>query len=126
MRLVSYLGKFSKKLASLADCIYALMGKKAEWLLGEPQQKAFELIKKELIQAPVLFAFDLNENHQVSADSSQYALGAVLLQNTCHKGWQRVEYASPKLTEAKRRYVMIKKEALTRKKFDFYLVDRHF
>ena len=95
-------------------------------MLGEPQQKAFKLIKKEFIQTPVLCAFDLNKNHQVSADSSQYALGAVLLQHTCHKGWQRVEYASPKLTEAKRRYVMIKKEALTRKKFDFYLVDRHF
>ena len=130
MGMVNYLGKFSKNLASLAEPIYAVMGKKAEWLWGEPQQKAFELIKKELTQAPVLSAFDLNKRHRISADSSQYALGAVLLQNAGLEGWQPVEYASRKLTEAERRYAMIEKEALAItwacEKFDFYLVGRHF
>ena len=106
------------------------MNKKAEWLWGEPQQTAFELIKKELTQAPVLSAFDLTKRYRVSADSSQYALVAVLLQNTGLEGQQPVEYASPKLTEAERRYAMIEKEALAItwacKKFDFYLVGRHF
>ena len=32
MEMVNYLGKFSKNLAPLAKPIYAVMGKKAEWL----------------------------------------------------------------------------------------------
>ena len=40
--MVNYLGKFSKNLASIAEPIYAVIGKKAE------------LTKKDLTQAPVL------------------------------------------------------------------------
>ena len=88
MGIVNYLGKFSKNLASLAEPIHTVMGKKAEWLWGGPQQKSFELIKTQVTQAPVLCAFHLNKNHRVFADSSQYALGAVLLQNTGQDGSQ--------------------------------------
>ena len=66
----------------------------------------------------------------MSADSSQFALGAVLLQLTDNNQWQPVEYASRKLTEAESRYAMIEKEALAItwacEKFDYYLVGRSF
>lgn len=64
----------------------------------------------------------------VSADASQFAVGAVLLQSTSKGDWQSVEYASRKLTEAEIRYAMIEKEslAITCEKFDYYPVGRRF
>ena len=46
MGMVNYLGKFSKNSASLAKPIYTVMGKKAEWLWGEPQQEALRAYQK--------------------------------------------------------------------------------
>ena len=127
--MVNYLSKFSKKLAELCVPIYSVMGKR-NWYWGVDQQKAFDLVKVELSSSPVLCAFDLSRNHRVSADSSQYAVGAVLLQMNDSKDWQPVEYASRKLTDTETRYAMVEKEALAIcwacEKFDYYLVGRIF
>ena len=124
--MVGYLSKFSKNISELCSPIYAIMGKKSEWYWGVEQQRAFEGVKVELSNTPILCAFDLGCKHRVSADASQYAIGAVLLQFICRNEWQPVEYASRKLTETERRYSMVEKEALAItwacEKFDFYLV----
>jgi hypothetical protein len=128
--MVNYLNKFSGKLASLSSCIYEVTGSQSEWYWGCDQQKAFEDIKTELMQAPVLCAFDVTRKHRVSSDASKNAIGAVLLQLNQNDEWQPVEYASRKLTATEGRYAMIEKEALgitwACEKFDFYLVGREF
>ena len=130
MGMVNYLSKFSRNLSELCTPIYAVMGVKSEWYWGAEQQKSFDLIKAELSDVPVLCAFDMSCKHRVSADSSQYAVGAVLLQYNSRNEWQPVEYASRKLTEAERRYAMIEKEALAItwacEKFNYYLLGREF
>jgi len=130
MGMVNYLSKFSKNLSELCVPIFSVMGQKSEWYWGVEQQRSFDMIKTELSNTPVLCAFDLRCKHRVSADSSQYALGAVLLQLNCRGDWQPVEYASRKLTEAESRYAMVEKEALAVtwacSKLDFYLVGREF
>ena len=78
--MVNYLGKFSKDLARLAEPLTAVSGKNAVWCWGVDQRDAFAKVKDELSTAPVLTVFDLNSEHRVSADASQSALGAVLLQ----------------------------------------------
>ena len=66
----------------------------------------------------------------MSADTSQSAIGAVLLQQSDTGEWQPVEYASCKMTTAEVRYAMIEKETLgitwACEKFDYYLVGRAF
>ena len=130
MGMVGYLSKFSKNISELCSPIYAVMGRKSEWYWGVEQQRSFDALKTELSNAPVLCAFDLRCKHRVSADASQYAIGAVLLQFNCRGEWQPVEYASRKLTETERRYSMVEKEALAItwacEKFDFYIVGREF
>ena len=130
MGMVNYLSKFSSKFAALGAPIYSVTGQSSEWLWGPQQNKVFEDIKTELSSTPVLCAFDLNRRHRISADSSQFALGAVLLQQNEKGQWQPVEYASRKLTEAEVRYAMVEKEALAItwacEKFDYYLVGRRF
>ena len=129
MGMVNYLNKFSKKLAEISGPIYAVTGT-SDFVWGPDQNSAFEKIKVEISQAPVLCAFDVDRKHRVSADSSRLALGAVLLQFNSQGEWQPVEFASRKLTEAETNYAMIELEALgitwACEKFDFYLVGRIF
>lgn len=129
MGMVNYLGKFSGKLAELSIPIYSVMGK-GDWFWGDQQQRSFEKVKSEMTSVPVLCTFDLNAAHRVSADSSRWALGAVLLQRNSSNEWQPVEYASRKLTSAETRYAMIELESLAVtwacEKYDFYLVGRNF
>jgi len=61
--LVNYLSKFSSKIAGICTPIYAVSGANAEWYWGSEQQKAFQDIKTELSQSPILCAFDLNKKH---------------------------------------------------------------
>ena len=74
--------------------------------------------------------FELRAEHRVTADSSQYALEAALLQRKRGGQWQPVVYISRRLTEAERRYAQLEKEALAItwacEKLDFYLVGSQF
>ena len=82
------------------------------WVWGEPQQKAFERVKKALIASPVLALFDPNLETVLSADASCFGLGAVLLQRQSTGELQPVAYISRAMTPTERRYAQIEKEAL--------------
>lgn len=55
--------------------------------------------------------YDLEKSIRISADVSQYGLGAVLLQQH-DKQWLPVAYASRAFTSAETRYAQIEKELL--------------
>jgi transposase InsO family protein len=128
--MVNYLSQFSPKLAALAVPLNTISGSRSEWVWGADQEQAFESNKVTLTNSPVLCVFDLDKKHRITADSSQLAVGAALLQLNSNGDWQPVEYASRKLTETETRYAMVEKEALAVtwacEKFDYYLVGRKF
>ena len=48
---------------------------------GEPQENAFQLLKKKICEAPVLALPNLQRAFEVETDASNYALGTVLIQD---------------------------------------------
>ena len=101
--MVNYLSMFLKDLQTKLIPIYHLTKKGVLFHWGELQQKAFEVIKKDLTEAPVL-AMPNNEGHMVLvSDTSKIACGSALYRE--QKGRYRlIAYFSKKLPLSAQRY----------------------
>ncbi len=108
--MVNQMGKFSS-LAELTQPLRELLSSKVVWTWGSRQQEAFKNVKEELSRPTVLAKYDPQAPLKVSADSSSFGIGAVLLQRS-EETWKPVVYASRALSETERRYAQIEKEAL--------------
>jgi len=72
-----------------------------------PYQHAFDLLKEALTTAPTLALPDFSQPFEVITDASDYALGAILLQNN-----RPIAYESRKLSKAEINYTTTEKELL--------------
>ena len=101
--MVNYLSMLLKDLQTKLIPIYHLTKKSVSFHWGELQQKAFEQIKKDLTEAPVL-AMPNSEGHMVLvSDTSKIACGSALYQE--QKGRYRlIAYFSKKLPLSAQRY----------------------
>ena len=101
--MVNYLSMFMKDLQTKLIPIYHLTMKGVPFHWGQLQQKAFEMIKKDLTEAPVL-AMPNTEGHMVLvSDTSRIACGSALYQE--QKGRYRLTaYFSKKLPLSAQRY----------------------
>ena len=101
--MVNYLSMFLKDLQTKLIPIYHLTKKGVPFHWGELQQKAFEQIKKDLTEAPVL-TMPNSEGHMVLvSDTSKIACGSALYQE--QKGRYRlISYFSKKLPLSAQRY----------------------
>ena len=57
-----------------------LTRKKAIYMWGDEQNRAFQLLKKMLVVAPILQPLDWNLDFHIFVDASHIAIGAVLMQ----------------------------------------------
>ena len=128
--MVNQMSKFSPNIADTTKPLRELLNKGNSWVWGEPQQNAFEAIKKALTTSPVLSLFDPSYETTVSADASSYGLGAVLLQKQPEGDIKPVAYISRSMTPTEQRYAQIEKEALAFtwacERFADYLVGMKF
>ena len=73
------------------------------WEWGPVQRKAFELLKKTLLSAPILAYPDVSKPFELHVDASGLGLGAVLYQKTGKK-LEVIAYGSRSLNVAERNY----------------------
>lgn len=127
--MVNQLTKFVPHLASETDILRGLLKKNSSWLWGPKQEETFQKIKSMIASPQVLSLFDPTKPTTVSADSSAYGLGAVLLQKK-GKELRPVAFASKSLTKTEKSYAQIEKEALASawacSRFQDYLLGLHF
>jgi hypothetical protein len=108
---VNQFAKFAAILAEQPAPIPDLLHKDRAWVWDAVHQKSVDaVIKQVIITAPVLALYDAAKPKIVSADSSSYGLGSVLLQQQPDKSWRPVTYAPRSLKEVERRYAQIGEE----------------
>ena len=110
LRFCIFYRQFIKDYSKIAKPLNQLTGKE-EWKWGAEQQTTFDTLQKGIMERPVL-AIPVDDGpYWVEADSSDFALGAVLSQQQSDK-WHPIAYLSKSLTEAERNYDIYDKELL--------------
>ncbi|KAL8616804.1 hypothetical protein ACOMHN_017841 [Nucella lapillus] len=110
--MVNQLMKFVPDLVEKSKPLRDLLQKNAAWSWGPDQKHAFEALKVDLASPETLALYSPDRATVVSADSSSYGLGAVLLQRQDSGQMHPVAYASRSLTNTEQRYAQIEEEAL--------------
>uniref|UniRef100_A0A0N5BH08 RNA-directed DNA polymerase n=1 Tax=Strongyloides papillosus TaxID=174720 RepID=A0A0N5BH08_STREA len=120
-----YLRRFVHNYAKKAEPLTRLLSEKVEFQWGKEQDDAFELLKKELTNAPIMKKPDMNKKFVIHTDASEYAIGAVLLQEDEDNQLRVVSYASRTLRDIEKRWQITEKEALAVvfavRKFHYYI-----
>ena len=128
--MINHQQKFIKNLSDKTSPLRDLLSSKNEWHWGQAQETAFQRLKNDMSQAPVLAHYCPEKDTIVSADASSYGLGAVLLQVQDDGSTKATAYASRFLTFTEQRYAQIEKEALATtwacEKFADYILGKEF
>ncbi|GLB45293.1 putative retrotransposable element tf2 155 kda protein type 1-like [Lyophyllum shimeji] len=93
--------------------LFDLTAKDAAWTWGSGQQDAFDSLKRAITFKPVLIFPDDDRPFRVEADSSDFATGAVLSQQSPEdEKWHPVAFYSKSLNAVERNYEIHDKEML--------------
>ena len=107
--LASYYRRHVEGFSDLAKPLSELTRKNQPFIWGPDQQRAFEILKKRLMNYPVLAPPLPEGRYIIDTDASDFAMGAVLQQE--QNGTVRViSYASKTFDAAERQYCTTRKE----------------
>jgi len=118
--------RFIQNFTKIAHPLTSLLPKDVPFVFTPECLEAFEILKKELISAPIIHTPDWSQPFELMCDVSNYAIGAVLGQRI-DKQPHVIYYASRTLNDVQLNYSTIEKEFLamvfTLEKFSSYLID---
>lgn len=124
--LASFYRKFIRSFSQIwTPIIETIKEKKQPFKWTETTDKKFKLLKKKIIEKPILTLPSFDKTFQVETDASGTSIGAVLSQEQ-----RPITYFSEKLNEAKQKYSSYDKEfyAIVQalKKWRHYLMPKEF
>ncbi|CAI7876215.1 unnamed protein product [Closterium sp. NIES-53] len=108
---VNYVRRFIPNMAGITGPLTDLLHKDKNFVWGKEAEAAFQELKNFLVSPPVLCIADPSRPFKVVTDASDFAIGAVLLQDFGN-GLQPIAYESRKLQAAERNYPIHDKEML--------------
>ncbi|GJX41875.1 putative nucleotidyltransferase, ribonuclease H [Tanacetum coccineum] len=103
--------RFIKDFSQIARPMTQLLVKDAPFNFSEECIQAFDKLKRELTQAPIMIKPDWSLPFEIMCDASDYAVGAVLGQRI-DKHFKPIHYASKTMNEAQENYTTTEKELL--------------
>ena len=128
--MVTYLNRFSTKLAALTAPLRELTKKEVHFRWEDRHQAALNDIKTEMGKTTSLWYYDPDPNTKtiLQVDASMLGLGAWLRQIDSEGNDRIVAMASRSLTDTEKRYSNIERECLAvqygLEKFEYYLMGR--
>ncbi|XP_020262299.1 uncharacterized protein LOC109838254 [Asparagus officinalis] len=100
-----YLRNFIRHFLTYAAPLHGLTKANVQFVWGRAHEEDFQLLKKKILEAPVLVLPNLQRTFEVETDASSYAMGVVLIQDG-----KLVEYHSDMFTSAIQNYPTYDKE----------------
>jgi len=105
--------RFIQGFSHLARPLFNLTRKDTEWRWGAEEQSAFNSLKEQITTAPILTLPDNSRPFRIKVDSSNFATGAVLSQQSPEDNkWHPVAFLSKSLSPVERNYEIHDKEML--------------
>nr|GEX29556.1 reverse transcriptase domain-containing protein [Tanacetum cinerariifolium] len=121
----SFYRRFIKDFSKIARPMTRLLEKDTSFIFFKECAEAFQTLKRNLTEAPILITPDWDMPFELMCDASDFAIGAVLGQRQ-NKHFRPIQYASKTMTEAESNYTTTKKEMFAVvyafKKFQSYLI----
>ena len=126
--MMSYYRRFIRGFGTTATCLFELTKPSTEFKWSKETNDAFLLLKKQLVNAPILIYPDFTRDFEIYTDASGVALGAVLVQRK-DELLHPVSFASRQLNSAEKNYSTSEREMLAivwaAKHFNAYIYGRH-
>jgi hypothetical protein len=110
--MVGWYRKFIPDFATVARPLFDLTKKNIKWNWTDECEKAFIKLRDALTTHPVLAVADPNKRYVLHTDASDYAFGAILMQEDEAAFLHPVAYASITLNSAQRNYSVTEREAM--------------
>ena len=130
MGLLGYYRKFVPNFSKIAKPINQLLKKEEEFKWTNKQQEALNILKKKMIEAPILGYPDNTKEYILMTDASGKGLGAVLSQKDEQNREVVIAYASKSLNKAEQNYPITEQECLAIRwaveYFHKYLIEKPF
>ena len=110
---INFYRRFIQDFSHHARPLFNLTKNEVKWHWSDSEQSAFDTLKGLITSAPILMSPDNSRPFQIEADSSDFATGAVLSQESLEDGkWHPVAFLSKSLSEVERNYEIHDKEML--------------
>lgn len=113
LRFTNFYRRFIANFSHMARPLFDLTAKDVKWGWGSTEQIAFDSLKNAITSTPILVSPDDNRPFRVEADSSDFATGAVLSQQSpIDDKWHPIAFYSKSLNAVERNYEIHDKEML--------------